>query len=287
MLLVFSPLFCVLLKNNKKPVETDVVIMLFEAHWSCYNSWHVPHRCKPEKCWLVAFLRHQSREAQITVCTASDCRRCLKNKIILLCLTLLFRQYFWTHSIVTFVPAPRKCLLFWWRISLSGLQHCSECHLASPAEVSCCSRFLKLNNHRVQRVTNSGNDWALSTVQGTDLPISALAAVFFMLRGCINCNQVMRWWRQTARYLLVLSDGRGHYNDYFHYFIIFIQRLQTLLIRKAELATDGSWQGEAQPTCRAPASDYQSTFRNSFMFLKYKHPSWNKDNWEIGTRDSV
>ena len=119
MLLVSSPLFCFLLKNNKKPVETDVVIMLFEAHWSCYNSWHVPHRCKPEKCWLEAFLRHQSREAQITVCTASDCRRCLKNKIILLCLTLLFRQYFWTHSIVTFVPAPRKCLLFWWRISLS------------------------------------------------------------------------------------------------------------------------------------------------------------------------
>ena len=83
--------------------------------------------------------------------TASDCRLCLKNKTVLLCLTLLFsRSIFWTHSIVTFVPAPSKCFLFWWRISLSRLQPCSECHLASPAEVSCCSRFLKLNNHRVQ-----------------------------------------------------------------------------------------------------------------------------------------
>ena len=62
--------------------------------------------------------------------TASDCHLCLKNNRVLLCLTLLFRQYFWTHSIVTFVPAPRKCLLFWWRISLSRLQPCSECHLA-------------------------------------------------------------------------------------------------------------------------------------------------------------
>ena len=181
--------------------------------------------------------------------TASDCRLCLKNKtVLLLCLTLLFSQYFWTHSIVTSVQAPRKCLLFWWRISLSRLQHCSECHLASPAEVSCCSRFLKLNNHRVQ----SHKQWQWLSTAHCDAGhwpyCLSYCRSFLYVRGCINCNHVMSWWRQTARYLLVLSDGRGHYNDYFHYFIIFIQRLQTLLIRKAELATDGSWQGEARGT---------------------------------------
>ena len=45
---------------------------------------------------------------------------------------ILIWHFLQTHSVLTFVPAPRKCLLCWWQISLwsaahcAALQHCRE-----------------------------------------------------------------------------------------------------------------------------------------------------------------
>ena len=38
--------------------------------------------------------------------------------------------------------------------------------------------------------------------------------------GCINSTQAAGRWRQGKIFCWVVSDGTGHYPDYFHYFII-------------------------------------------------------------------
>ena len=111
--------------SNRQRVETDAVIMLFKTHWSWYNSWHVPHHCKHENCWLEAFLWRRGRHK-------SDCGRARVSKKLslppppLLSFTRPRKQCVVTPWVAPLCRVsrrlPTKCLLCGWGMSLR-LQH--------------------------------------------------------------------------------------------------------------------------------------------------------------------
>ena len=136
--------------SNRQRVETDAVIMLFKTHWSCYNSWHVPHHCKHENCWLEAFLWRRGRHK-------SDCGRARVSQKLSLPpyypSRALANSVLWHPELLLCVACPAGCQQSVSCADEEWVSACStlQCHPVQPTnpEIS-CSTFLnrKWNNHR-------------------------------------------------------------------------------------------------------------------------------------------
>ena len=64
-----------------------------------------------------------------------------KNKSLLFIHSFSFWHFLQTHSVLTFVPAPRKCLLCWWQISLWSAAHCAALALQGVTTYPVLQRF--------------------------------------------------------------------------------------------------------------------------------------------------
>ena len=111
----------------------------------------------PLQTWKMLTRGFFATQEQASTNHKSDCCLCRKKRDQVYSFTHSHFDIFCRHTPFSLLFRRQENVFCADDRSLSGLQHtvqpCSTAesdNLPGPAEISCCSRFLKLNNHRVQ-----------------------------------------------------------------------------------------------------------------------------------------